>query len=94
MSIPEGIIYDSHDRKKVLLKVAGQDATKQFDQFHNNAILEKWGPSLYKGDIGANASDVVADLHKEEEKPQALEEGEAFGDMVPFGDPYWYSLSL
>jgi hypothetical protein len=42
-----------------------------------------------QGDIGTNATQVVADLHKEEERPQALAEGEAFGDMIPFGDPSW-----
>ncbi|KAJ3099828.1 hypothetical protein HDU96_010549 [Phlyctochytrium bullatum] len=38
--------------KKVLLKVAGKDATKQFHQFHNaEQVLRKWGPQLLKGDV-------------------------------------------
>ncbi|KAJ3297994.1 hypothetical protein HK104_011289 [Borealophlyctis nickersoniae] len=73
--------------KKILLKVAGTDASKQFDQFHNAAILEKWGPKLYKGDIG----DAVAEAAAESEEPESgLVEGEAFGELIPFGDPYWY----
>ena len=73
--------------KKVLLKVAGTDASKQFDQFHNLGVLEKFGPKLLKGDfLKAGASDsVVQSLHQQEEAPQGLVEGEAFGDLVPFG---------
>ncbi|KAJ3290716.1 hypothetical protein HK104_006566 [Borealophlyctis nickersoniae] len=37
--------------KKVLLKVAGKDATKQFDQFHNPSVLQKFGPKLKVGEI-------------------------------------------
>ncbi len=67
--------------KKVLLKVAGQNASKQFDQFHSPAILQQWHDKLYVGDLaGANAA-------KEEEKPvlEGLKQGETFGELVPFG---------
>jgi cytochrome b involved in lipid metabolism len=70
----------------VLLKVAGQDATKQFDQFHNDAILQKWGPKLYKGDIGS-AAPVKAIVSTADMPLVGVEEGEAFGDGIPFGDP-------
>jgi cytochrome b involved in lipid metabolism len=40
--------------KKVILNVAGKDATKQFDMFHNAAILEKYGPKLQIGVIGTH----------------------------------------
>jgi hypothetical protein len=45
-------------------------------------VLEKFGPALYVGDIG-------------EEKPAAedntSDDGAAFGELLPFGDPMWYS---
>ncbi|KAJ3042717.1 hypothetical protein HDV00_006774 [Rhizophlyctis rosea] len=41
--------------KKVLLKVAGQDASKQFAQFHNPSVLTKYGPKLEVGDVGESA---------------------------------------
>lgn len=74
--------------KKVLLKVAGQDATKQFHQFHGANVLEAHGPKLYKGEIkSAAAANIVADVIKEEEDTasQGLQDGESFGDLIPFG---------
>ncbi|KAI8906269.1 acyl-CoA dehydrogenase/oxidase [Gorgonomyces haynaldii] len=70
--------------KKVLLKVAGKDASKQFDQFHNEGILKQWGPKLLKGDVGSGQQE------QKELVLEGVEEGEAFGDGIPFGDPYWY----
>ncbi|KAJ3372173.1 hypothetical protein HDU91_004316 [Kappamyces sp. JEL0680] len=64
---------------KILVKVAGQDATKQFDNFHNKAILDKWGPALYKGDVG---SDAVAKPEEPEEPLQGLEEWDNFHEFV------------
>ncbi|UZO21678.1 uncharacterized protein OCT59_014065 [Rhizophagus irregularis] len=66
--------------KKVLLKVAGTDATKQFDNFHNLGILEKYA-QLQIGEVGSSQEEVSNEA--------ASGEG-PFGDLVPFGDPYWY----
>jgi cytochrome b involved in lipid metabolism len=37
--------------KKVLLNVAGQDATKQFEGLHKPETLKKYGPSMLVGEI-------------------------------------------
>ncbi|KAI9011292.1 acyl-CoA dehydrogenase/oxidase [Gaertneriomyces semiglobifer] len=84
-------LNDHPGGKKILLKVAGTDATKQFDNFHNKSVLEKYGPKLYKGDVGSAVKEIAAESHGKEEEPlTGLEEGEAFGELVPFGDPSWY----
>ncbi|KAF7722601.1 hypothetical protein EC973_002914 [Apophysomyces ossiformis] len=71
--------------KKVLLKAAGTDATKQFDAFHNPSVLQKLGPKYLIGEIGS-----AEQAEEEEESSSFLKVGSTFGDMVPFGDPMWY----
>ncbi|KAJ3104569.1 hypothetical protein HDU97_009081 [Phlyctochytrium planicorne] len=73
--------------RKILLKVAGTDASKQFDQFHNAGILDKYSSKLLVGEIAG-----AAPVSSIEEAPLVgVAEGETFGDLIPFGDPYWYS---
>jgi len=57
--IIEGKVYDMSGflkehpgGNKVVLKVAGKDATKQFNQFHNKNILMQYHKRLYIGDVG------------------------------------------
>ena len=68
--------------RKVLLKHAGTDASKQFDAFHSPATLDKYGPRFLVGDLAKPL---------QEPKPDSGESTETFGDLVPFGDPYWYA---
>ncbi|KAI8058621.1 acyl-CoA dehydrogenase/oxidase [Syncephalis plumigaleata] len=77
--------------RKVIMNVAGTDATKQFDAFHNAGILEKYGPSLYVGEAGSPPQQQqkkkrVPLLRRR--KKRGLRE--PFGDLIPFGDPAWY----
>eukprot|EP01113_Clastostelium_recurvatum_P024127 TRINITY_DN287_c0_g1_i1.p1 TRINITY_DN287_c0_g1~~TRINITY_DN287_c0_g1_i1.p1 ORF type:complete len:1181 (-),score=481.34 TRINITY_DN287_c0_g1_i1:55-3597(-) len=76
--------------KKVILKVAGKDASKEFDKFHNLAqVMGKFGPQLCIGDVveesaPAPAAAAADDASTEDDtSPQ-------FGNQVPYGDPNWY----
>ncbi|KAH8923526.1 acyl-CoA dehydrogenase NM domain-like protein [Atractiella rhizophila] len=72
--------------KKILLRSSGKDSSEEFWKFHNKAILEKQGGPLKIGTIGgAKASEGEASAEEEEEG-----DGTYFGDLVPFGDPFWY----
>jgi cytochrome b involved in lipid metabolism len=42
--------------KKVLLNVAGKDATKQFESLHKPETLKKYGPPLLIGELVGNRS--------------------------------------
>ncbi|KAF9898280.1 hypothetical protein BX616_004253 [Lobosporangium transversale] len=73
--------------KKIILKNAGTDATKQFDAFHNPNVLKNYG-ALCIGVIGEPPKENVeaapaSTANDEDDEMQ-------FGDMVPFGDPSWY----
>ncbi|KAI9297254.1 putative acyl-CoA dehydrogenase [Neoconidiobolus thromboides FSU 785] len=67
--------------KIILLKVAGTDATSQFNAFHSKKVLEKYISELC---IGQLESKVAAN----QINPSLSET--AFGDLIPFGDPSWY----
>src|ERR1043166_8140041 len=69
--------------KKVLLKVAGTDATQQFDNFHALSILEKYSSQLQIGEVGTQESAETA-------SNEATSGEGPFGDLIPHGDPYWY----
>lgn len=91
--------------KKILTRVAGKDASKQFWKYHNEGILKKYQPKLLVGSLDSKPK-AAAPAPKEEKKPapakpkpsaaapvQQQEEPEAldpYGDLVPFADPNWY----
>jgi predicted heme/steroid binding protein len=77
-------LADHPGGKKVILKHAGTDATKQFDAFHNLATLDKYGPALYVGDV------LSAQPQSQPPTTHVPQELEPFGQLVPFGDPAWY----
>lgn len=78
-----GFLNDHPGGKKVLLKAAGTDASKQFDAFHNASVLAKYGPNFLIGEVGVEEE-------SETNQKGPLTVNDTYGDMVPFGDPMWY----
>ncbi|TPX37119.1 hypothetical protein SmJEL517_g00967 [Synchytrium microbalum] len=79
--------------KKILVKVAGTDASKQFAQFHNPSVLESHAAKLLVGEVGeapAPSAVVPAGKDTSESEEHDGEEQGYFGSLAPFVDPYWY----
>uniref|UniRef100_A0A0G4HXZ6 Cytochrome b5 heme-binding domain-containing protein n=1 Tax=Chromera velia CCMP2878 TaxID=1169474 RepID=A0A0G4HXZ6_9ALVE len=87
--IISGKVYDVTDfldehpgGKKIVLKVAGKDATKEFEKFHNVAqVLGQYGDSLLVGSIAQDAAKAPA---------KSKQSDGMYGDLLPYGDPTWY----
>ncbi|CEQ40397.1 SPOSA6832_02004 [Sporobolomyces salmonicolor] len=90
-------IDDHPGGKKILLNVAGTDATSKFWQFHSQKVLDKTAKPFLIGSVeGSEApmdteqaveKQVEQDVHDEEEEDTTY-----YGDLVPFGDwasPYY-----
>ena len=89
--------------KKILQKVGGKDASKQFWKYHNAGILKKYQKQLQVGSLDSKpksaappaaapkpkqqAPKAVAQAKPAEEEAEALE---PFGQQIPFADPSWY----
>jgi cytochrome b involved in lipid metabolism len=84
--------FDHPGGKKLLLSVAGKDASEQFTQMHNvQEVLEKYGPKLYIGDIASGKIEKQQEPAQEESLNRKKKYSNlAFGELVPFGDPNWY----
>lgn len=89
--------------KKILTRVAGKDASKQFWKYHNEGILKKYKPSLQIGSLDTKPktepTPAAAPAPAKKAAPKAVakstnqEESEAlepFGAQIPFADPSWY----
>ncbi|KAL1961062.1 hypothetical protein VTO42DRAFT_4950 [Malbranchea cinnamomea] len=90
--------------KKILQRVAGKDASKQFWKYHNAGVLKKYGPKLKVGSLDTKKAAAPAPAPapastpaKTAEKPAAptptpspAQALEPYGDLVPFADPAWY----
>ncbi|KAL6250823.1 hypothetical protein RBB50_003126 [Rhinocladiella similis] len=60
--IVDGTVYDVTNfvdehpgGAKILKRVAGKDASKQFWKYHNESVLKKYAPKLKIGEIGEKA---------------------------------------
>jgi len=90
--------------KKILQRVAGKDASKQFWKYHNEGILKKFQKKLQIGSLDTKPKAAAPPAptpapKKEAPKPKPTaaaapaEEAEAlepFGEQIPFSDPSWY----
>ncbi|KAI9021986.1 acyl-CoA dehydrogenase domain-containing protein [Hyaloraphidium curvatum] len=77
--------------KKILLNVAGKDASKQFATFHSPAVESQWLPNLYVGDLVSALPAPAAGGAVAGKKNQWLTgDNEVFGDLAPFCEPAWY----
>ncbi|KAL0477695.1 long-chain specific acyl-CoA dehydrogenase, mitochondrial [Acrasis kona] len=88
--IIEGKVYDMSGflkehpgGNKVVLKVAGKDATKQFNQFHNKNILMQYQKRLYIGDIDEGKEGKEKTEEKPQEKSQVKEEAKVISVSGP-----------
>ncbi|KAK8253064.1 acyl-CoA dehydrogenase/oxidase [Phyllosticta capitalensis] len=90
--------------KKILQRIAGKDASKQFWKYHNEGILKKFQKQLQVGSLDSKPKPAAAPP-KEVAKPKAeagtvsavprgapeqSEPLDQFGDLVPYADPSWY----
>ncbi|KAI6250718.1 Acyl-CoA dehydrogenase AFT10-1 [Erysiphe necator] len=90
--------------KKILSRVAGKDASKQFWKYHNKSILSKYKEQLLVGVLDSKEMNEsrpstedhdIATIPQENTLIQATNEDtaenlEPFGNMIPFADPSWY----
>jgi hypothetical protein len=66
-----------------MVNAAGTDASELFWKFHNKKVLSKVAAKFKIGELGATQVEVV-------EKVAEVVDDEYYGDMVPFGDPFYY----
>lgn len=75
--------------KKVVLNLAGKDATEKFNQLHKPEVLTQWGPQLYIGDVASASSSAKAPAAAAASNTTKVP-ANVFGELVPYGDPTWY----
>jgi len=80
-------LHEHPGGEKVILKVVGQDASKQFHQFHKaDVVLAKYGPGLLVGELGPSGTVLTTGAAaKSPANSQAVAPV-----AVPYGDPSWY----
>ncbi|KAI5476162.1 hypothetical protein MNV49_000380 [Pseudohyphozyma bogoriensis] len=90
----EGGVYDVSSflddhpgGKQILLKSAGKDSTEAFHKFHAPSVLSKTAAPMKIGVLeGHEAPPAPEEVNETEDD----EDTTYFGDLVPFGDPFWY----
>lgn len=88
--------------KKILARMGGKDASKQFWKYHNEDVLKKYQKQLQIGSLDTKpkpdppaaapkpvkkTAEVVVKQTSSEDDDEALD---PFGAQIPFADPSWY----
>lgn len=92
--------------KKILQRVLGQDASKQFWKYHNEKVMAKWASPLKIGSISSTTADPAKSTTAKSTpkycppKPKQIQStppadgktaNELFGELIPFAEPAWYT---
>lgn len=72
--------------KKILTRVAGKDASKQFWKYHNEGILKKYKSKLLVGSLNTKAAAEPAPAPAKEEKKELVKPKAESGAVVPVPD--------
>jgi alkylation response protein AidB-like acyl-CoA dehydrogenase/predicted heme/steroid binding protein len=89
--------------QKILQRVAGKDASKQFWKYHNAGILKKYQAKLQVGSLDTKvktepaknpapppAPKPAATAGTTEPQREMADALEPFGEQIPYSDPSWY----
>lgn len=74
-------LHEHPGGKRVLLKKAGSDATKEFHSLHAPEILERYNPLFLIGSLNANSV-------------QNSSNSNSFGTDITYAEPYWYNEEM
>jgi len=76
-------LHEHPGGKRILMKVAGQDATQQFHSLHAPEILPRYDPILQIGVVSGSPAEANSNQ-------QASSSGDYGTTDVPYAEPYWY----
>ena len=65
---------------------AGTDSSEKFWKFHSASVLKKVAAPMKIGEVGEQSVEEVVEASEEVDED---DDGTYFGELVPFGDPYW-----
>ena len=76
-------LFEHPGGRRVLMKKAGQDATKEFHSLHAPEVLVKYNPLLQIGTIGSSS--------KSNNNGNSQN---VYGTPIAYAEPYWYNNEM